>query len=261
MKGHKEETILTWLREAAQHAAQVEEVLMADFHVKRGQLDALWAYVQNKGEKGYIETETSGQFWRSTYLDMDSRLRVARGIAKDETQASIEVFRTLQRRGHPNAPPPTISDGWGEIGQAILEVYRVVPEYQGRGRPPTRKKPGRHWQYVQAIRQKDEQGRCVGVRSQVVFGSRREALELLGRSTVYVERSHLTSRLFNGRQVRKTLAFSKALGMYRAAAIWEDAYYNLVRPYKSLCIPAPEGSGQRWQPRRPAMAAGLTDHI
>jgi len=60
---------------------------MADFHVKRGQLDALWVYVQNNGEKkGYTETEeTSGQFWRSTYLDMDSRLRVTRGIAKDKT--------------------------------------------------------------------------------------------------------------------------------------------------------------------------------
>ena len=30
---------------------QVEEVLMADFKVKRGQLDALWAYVGNKGKK------------------------------------------------------------------------------------------------------------------------------------------------------------------------------------------------------------------
>ena len=36
--GHKEDTILRWLREAAQHAEQVEEVLMADFKVKRGQL-------------------------------------------------------------------------------------------------------------------------------------------------------------------------------------------------------------------------------
>jgi len=49
--GHKEDTILTWLREAAQHAEQVEDVLMADFQVKRGQLDALWSYVGNKGEK------------------------------------------------------------------------------------------------------------------------------------------------------------------------------------------------------------------
>lgn len=51
-KGFKEDTILAWLREAAQHAEQVEEVLMADFQVKRGQLDALWSYVRNKGEKG-----------------------------------------------------------------------------------------------------------------------------------------------------------------------------------------------------------------
>jgi transposase-like protein len=50
-KGHKEDTILAWLREAAQHAEQLEAVLMKDFKVKRGQLDALWAYVRNKGEK------------------------------------------------------------------------------------------------------------------------------------------------------------------------------------------------------------------
>jgi transposase-like protein len=51
VKGHKEDTILSWLREAAQHAEQLEEVLMADYHIERGQLDALWAYVGNKGEK------------------------------------------------------------------------------------------------------------------------------------------------------------------------------------------------------------------
>ncbi len=51
VKGIKEETILQWLREAAQHAEQLEEVLLRNFQVKRGQLDALWAYVRNKGEK------------------------------------------------------------------------------------------------------------------------------------------------------------------------------------------------------------------
>jgi len=44
-------------------------------------------------------------------------------------------------------------------------------------------------------------------------------LRLLGRSTSYIERNNLTSRLFNGRQARKTLAFSKDLEMYRASAI------------------------------------------
>lgn len=59
VKGFKEDTILAWLREAAQHAAQVEEVLMAEFRVTRGQLDALWSYVGNKGEKKAIRKPKS----------------------------------------------------------------------------------------------------------------------------------------------------------------------------------------------------------
>ena len=51
VKGFKEDTILEWLRQAAQHASQLEEVLLGEFQIKRGQLDALWAYVGNKGEK------------------------------------------------------------------------------------------------------------------------------------------------------------------------------------------------------------------
>ena len=54
-----------------------------------------------KAKKSYPETTEQGQFWRATLLDMDSRLRVARGIAKTETLASIIVFQTLKRRGHP----------------------------------------------------------------------------------------------------------------------------------------------------------------
>ena len=155
-------------------------------------------------------------------LDMDSRLRVARDIAKTETLASIEVFKTLKRRGHPDGPPPTISDGWGGIGEAMIEVYGIVPEYSGRGRPPTRKRACPGWQYLQMVKQRDEHGRVQGIELRVVFGKKSELLALLGKSTAYIERSHLTSRLFNGRQVRKTLAFSKKVEAYKAAAVWED---------------------------------------
>lgn len=50
-KGYKEDTILSWLREAARHAQQIEEILFSDYKLDRGQLDALWSYVGNKGEK------------------------------------------------------------------------------------------------------------------------------------------------------------------------------------------------------------------
>ena len=147
------------------------------------------------------------------------------------------MFRTLQRRGHPDGPPPTISDGWGGIDEAMVEVYGMVPEYGGLGRPPTRKKPGSDWLYLQMVKQRDEHGRFQGVKLRVIFGTKIDLIALLGKSTAYIERSHLTSRLFNGRQVRKTLAFSKDLQAYQAAAAWEDSYYNLIRPHKSLRLP------------------------
>ena len=49
--GHKEDTISDWIREAGQHAEAVEEVLLSDYQLERGQIDGLWAYVGNKGEK------------------------------------------------------------------------------------------------------------------------------------------------------------------------------------------------------------------
>jgi len=194
-------------------------------------------------------------------LDMDSRLRVGRGIAKNETLASIEVFKTLKRRGHPDGPPPTISDGWGGIDDAMIEVYGVVPEYSGRGRPPTRKRACPGWQYMQMVKQRDERGRVQGIKLRVMFGKKPELLALLGKSTAYIERSNLTSRLFNGRQVRKTLAFSKEVEAYKAAAAWEDAYYNLIRPHKSLRLPVQDAAPRKWLQRTPALATKLTDHI
>jgi len=51
VKGIKEDTVLGWLREAASHADQVDAVLMKDFRIQRAQLDGLWSFVGNKGEK------------------------------------------------------------------------------------------------------------------------------------------------------------------------------------------------------------------
>jgi len=48
----KEETVLDWLRAAADHAEEVEEVLLRDYRLTRAQIDALWTYVGHKGEKG-----------------------------------------------------------------------------------------------------------------------------------------------------------------------------------------------------------------
>jgi transposase-like protein len=54
VKGHKEDTIIDWVREAGKHAEKIEAVLLAKYQMTRGQLDGLWAYVGNKGAKKTI---------------------------------------------------------------------------------------------------------------------------------------------------------------------------------------------------------------
>ena len=52
-KGFKEDTILRWLRrEAARHSEAVEEVLLGEYRLSKAQVDGLWTYVGNKGQKG-----------------------------------------------------------------------------------------------------------------------------------------------------------------------------------------------------------------
>ena len=50
-KGIKEDTILSWLREAAEHAEAVEDLLQQHYEAGPAQLDALWSYVGHKGAK------------------------------------------------------------------------------------------------------------------------------------------------------------------------------------------------------------------
>jgi transposase-like protein len=57
VKGYKEETIRNWLLQAAEHATRIENVLMREYEIERGQLDALWSYVGHKGQDDEQEAE------------------------------------------------------------------------------------------------------------------------------------------------------------------------------------------------------------
>ncbi|GAB4580520.1 MAG: hypothetical protein Fur0022_32620 [Anaerolineales bacterium] len=104
------------------------------------------------------------------------------------------------------------------------------------------------------VKQHDEHGRFVGTKLKAIFGRLDELTALLGALTACIERSNLTSRLFYGRQARITLAFSKKIDCYRAVATWQDNYYNLVKPPKSLRQRVYDAPGRKWLPRTPAMA-------
>jgi hypothetical protein len=54
IKGIKEETVMDWLREAANHVEEIEAILLVNYQLTRIQLDAMWTYVGHKGEKAGI---------------------------------------------------------------------------------------------------------------------------------------------------------------------------------------------------------------
>ena len=72
-----------------------------------------------------------------------------------------------------------------------------------------------------------------------------------------MERHNGTSRLRNQRQVRKTLAFSKARRYHRWMSWLSVGLYNFCRAHRSLRIKETD----RVTHRSPAMVAGLADHI
>lgn len=195
-----------------------------------------------------------------TVVETATRLRAARAIEKAESQASEQALKVLRRRGHRNHPPALVSDGGSGCAEALLSVYGRVPSYAGRGRRPSRPREVAGWRHLRAVKRRDEKGRYQGTDFRVVFGQPGEVMAVLGGGTSLVERTHLTMRQFNARLARKGLGFSKDLAMYRRAAAWEDAVYNLVRPVKTLRVAIASGSARRWSPRTPMMAAGITDH-
>ena len=169
-------------------------------------------------------------------------------------------MQQIKERGHPEAPPAIATDGKGAYREALVETWGKVPARKpsGKGFPPAKKQPQPGWHYLQVVKHRAG-GRVVEVKVEVIYGDA-ATLDLVGAHTAYVERTNLTSRQMNGRLVRKTLSFSKELAMLKASSVWEDAVYNLTRAVKTLRVEVAKKK-RRFEPRTPAMAAGLTNHI
>ena len=124
-------------------------------------------------------------------------------------------------------------------------------------------------QVIKTVRRR----RLVRVSHRVVFGTLEAIQQVLAAcgwqiNTAFVERLNLSLRQHVaaiGRRV-STLCKGEA-GLHQQLTLYH-VYYNFCLPHASLRQPLPQplpthctGSAKRWQPRTPAMAAGLTDHV
>jgi hypothetical protein len=99
-----------------------------------------------------------------------------------------------------------------------------------------------------------------------LFGEPEEVLCLLGAdsggriNTSYIERLNLSIRNSLARFIRRGMNCSKDLGIHSKAIDFFQAWYNFVKPHKSLRLELKYGD-RKWMQRTPTMAEGLTDHI
>lgn len=115
--------------------------------------------------------------------------------------------------------------------------------------------------------------RLVRVTHRVVCGALAAIEQVLaaqgGHShTAFVERVNLTIRQHVAAVGRRGATLCKGEDGVRQQLALYHTYYNFCLPHASLRQPLsqPEptngtGSAKRWQPRTPAMAAGLPDHV
>jgi IS1 family transposase len=201
-------------------------------------------------------------------FDPEHRLVVSVVVGRRTTEHTQILVEDFHRRTEGRIMNLMTSDENPAYAAAILEVYgeEVQPERTGRpGRPrvPYQAVPeGLQYATVHKIR---EDNRVVAVQTRVVYGSEAGVAAALEQSavservnTAYVERHNGTDRNRNARKARKSYCFSKDWEVPEAVTSFTRYSYNFCWPVRTL---RERGAAGKWQPRTPAMAAGLADHV
>lgn len=276
--GVKPEDVLRWLRRAGQHTEQVSAYLMRHLRVEQVQLDELWTFVRKK-EKTLSAWEALhtewGDTWIWTALDPVNKLVLAFLVGEHTETEAVGIVGRVKAVLAEGCLPLFTSDQLPHYIQALLQVWGrwVQPARHGtRGRfPHPRLEPPDTLQYA-TVHKERQGGRVVSVTTQVVFGraeavlARLKALGLRQINTSFVERMNLTLRHLVSRLKRRGLNSSKKREYLMWHLQWAIGYYHFVRPHRGLrrrlAEPVPtRGTPKKWEPRTPAMAAGLTDHL
>lgn len=202
-------------------------------------------------------------------MESNTKLLISHHEGGRSTEDATELLNDFESKRSNTSPIPLFSsDDWDSFELGLLNVYGSLeqPPYCGIGRKPLPiLVPPEDLKYAQVCK-KVEKGQVVEVRQCVVFGDAEEILRLFGAdsggciNTSYIERINLTIRNSIARFIRKGMNSSKSALMHSRAVDFFQAWYNLVKPHKSLRLMVNCGN-KRWLQRTPAMAQKLTDHI
>jgi IS1 family transposase len=236
------------------------------------QFDEKWAFVgkkQKNCDPNDPDDDQCGDYWDFVAFDPEHRLVLAVVPGARTAENAQAIVAEVKQRVGEEPPALMTSDELPAYTTAIETTFGVPvppPEQRGPGRPrvvPELSVPPSLC--YATVHKEREDGRVVAVEQKQVFGTA-EALETaLDESsasqtvnTSFVERHHGTDRGRNARKSRKTYRFSKDWEVHEAMTYFTMYSYNFCWPVRTLRIRNEEGV---WQPRTPAMAAGLADHV
>jgi IS1 family transposase len=273
--GVTEETVLAWLKRAAQQAEASNRHLLRALPVTQVQLDEMWNFIARKHAR---ETDTTGESlphseegrqWVWSSVAPEFRLMIAAVVGPRTLDTAKEVVATTKARVA--GIPAFCSDGFTCYRAALIAAFHVVTTFARTGKRGRPRKP--RWEphpalvYGQLVKQK-KQGKLLTLSTRVGLGA--ERLTQLGFtiSTALVERMNLTLRQALAPLTRKTTSCCKGRTRMQQRGVFFQAFYNVARPHLSVQQPLPLHERTRhgairpqWRERTPAMAAGLTNHV
>jgi IS1 family transposase len=274
-------TVLQWLVEAAEHLKAFSQHVLHDVRVTQVQLDELYALLSAVKDGEVSETEAIKRLSRSPHwvwvaIDPVTKVLLAIDVgARTLAMAQCVVHQVVQVLA-PDCVPVFLTDGFKEYITALLTHFGhwVQPKRrQVKGPlPKPRWMPLPQLLYAQVIKV-TRRRRLVEVTHRVVFGTKAAVEQVLAVcgwqiNTAFIERVNLSIRQHVAAVGRRVMTLCKGEDGLRQQLVLYRTYYNFCLPHASLRQPLPEpeptngnGSAKRWQPRTPAMAAGLTDHV
>ena len=201
-------------------------------------------------------------------FDPEHRLVVSVVPGKRTEDKTHQLVQDFKERTGGRLPNLLTSDEYPVYKTAIFAAYAVEQPPLRTGRPGRPKKPTKvlpKGLTYATVHKERENGRVKKVTTRVVFGTKRAVLAALALSlvsvvvnTCFVERHNGSDRNRNRRKVRKTCCFSKDWDVHEAMTYFTMYSYNFCWPVRTLRVEVGEG---KYEPRTPAMAAGLTEHV
>jgi IS1 family transposase len=274
-------TVLHWLMEATEQLRAFAQYFLHDLHLRQVQLDELYAVLSalkdgTMSEEGAPERLSRSPRWVWAALDPESKFLLTIEVGDRTLAMAQRVVHQVAQVLAPDCAPLFLTDGFKEYATALLTHYGQW--VQPARRQPAGPAPKPRWiplpgllyaQVIKTVRRR----RLVRVSHRVVFGTRAAIEQVLAAhgwhiNTAFIERLNLSMRQHVAAVGRRVSTLCKGEDGMRQQLVLYHVYYNFCLPHASLRQPLPQpvpthgtGSAQLWQPRTPAMAAGLTEHV